>query len=181
VSRKKAEPKIERITQDVLKTILHYDPLTGVFTWLERPATTSRQRAWNTRYAGKVAGYPWKDAQSNTTYRVIRIFDWPYLAHRIAVLYMTGEWPSDHTDHKDLDGLNNRWLNIRVATRSQNFGNRPIGKRNTSGAKGVRPHGRKWVAECAGKYLGSFSTFDEARDAYAHAALLRFGEFARMS
>jgi hypothetical protein len=168
-----------KLDQDVLKSILHYDPLTGMFTWLSRIATTSRQRAWNTRYAGKQAGCEWRAEKSNTPYIVIHIFDRAFFAHRLAVLYMTGEWPDDHTDHKDLDGINNRWLNLRAATHSQNLSNSRLPSRNKSGFKGVRPHKHKWVAVCAGKYLGLFSTPEEASAAYLAAATTKSGEFAR--
>ena len=60
-----------------------------------------------------------------------------YLAHRLAWLYMTGEWPSKELDHEDRNRSNNRWLNIRVATKKQNGENRKLHKNSQTGVRGV--------------------------------------------
>ena len=49
-----------------------------------------------------------------------------------------GTKPGEHTDHEDLDKLNNRRSNLRTCTVSQNGANRQKIKKNTSGYKGVR-------------------------------------------
>jgi hypothetical protein len=100
-------------------------------------------------------------------------------------LYMTGEWPSDDIDHRDRDGLNNRWANLREATRSQNLANRCAQVNNAIGVKGVcleRATGRYLAyIKVAGRTiaLGRFGTAEEASRAYMAAALQHFGEFAR--
>lgn len=167
------------LTQDTLKRLLHYEPLTGVFTWLTRADV---RQSWNTRYAGKEAGFDW--SIGNVTYRSIRIFDWPFLAHRLAFLYTTGAWPKDGIDHKDLDGLNNRWANLREATKAQNSANTKAMRNNSSGFKGVsKNHNGRWRAtiSISGKQrrLGYFDTPEEASAAYHAAAVERSGEFAR--
>ena len=97
------------------------------------------------------------------------------LLHRAAWLLKTGEWPVVGIDHKDGDRSNNRWLNIRDATQSQN-------RQNLKGvsAKGVlrgcTPYYRKWKAQIKapdGKhhYLGLFPTQEEAHAAYCKAKL----------
>lgn len=170
------------LDQKILQSILHYDPTTGIFVWRIRQDCP---KTWNTRYAGKVAGYEWK-ASRNVTYRCIRIFDWPFLAHRLAYLYMTGEWPDETVDHRDLDGLNNTWDNLRPATKSQNAANTPVLSTNTSGLKGVsRQSGtRRYRATIRingrQQWLGSFATKEEAAAAYAAAAKAKSGEFARV-
>ena len=59
-----------------------------------------------------------------------------YRNHRLIFLMHHGYLPKE-IDHKDNDQLNNRIENLRPATRSQNCSNTGIGKKNTSGVKGV--------------------------------------------
>jgi hypothetical protein len=168
------------ITHAEILALLDYDPATGVFTWLPRPGA----KAWNTRYAGKVAGSNWR-AGPNVVYRVLRIHDWPFSAHRVAVFWMTGEWPPHGVDHRDLNGLNNRWLNLRPATKAQNGANTGAPRTNTSGFKGVSfAHGRWRATIRVGgrqKWLGYHDTPEAAHAAYVAAANERSGEFARAS
>ena len=91
-------------------------------------------------------------------------------------------------DHINGDGLDNRKLNLRIATHSQNHMNERRRKDNKTGYKGVslltsysRP---MWQANiCINQkqiYLGSFSTPELAYEAYCAAAKHYFGEFARL-
>jgi len=87
-------------------------------------------------------------------------------------------------DHINGNGLDNRRLNLRPATRAQNSQNR--GKHQTihhSRFKGVTLHRGKWVAYIylngKRKHLGYFSSQEEAAKAYDKSALENFGEFAR--
>lgn len=88
-------------------------------------------------------------------------------------------------DHRDMDGLNNRRSNLRLATHQQNAFNRGPSKRNRSGIKGVRfvSRGRNWEARiniCGKlKSLGRFSNKNSAAIAYINAAKIEHGEFAR--
>ena len=158
------------ITQDRLKGVLRYDPETGLFTWLV--ATGRRMRV------GSVAG-----TLNSGGYIRIAVDGKIYRAHRLAFLYMTGEWPQDQVDHRDTDRTNNRWLNLRPASNSQNSAN----KRATSlsGYKGVYKNGVGYAAQItvAGKniYLGQFHTPEQASEAYAAAANDMHGEFARVA
>lgn len=169
------------LTYDRLKEVLHYDPETGVFTWLSRPEITYRVGNWNARWAGKVAGCPMIRGQ----YWGIGVDSRTHGAHRLAVLYMTGEWPANDVDHINCDGTDNRWINLRVANRSQNCGNSRKARNNTSGFKGVsfdRATGM-WKATIGKnrktQNLGRYSTREQAYAVYCRAAALVFGEFAR--
>ena len=170
---------------EYLRSVLHYDPETGFFTWRERsdlPEGRARN-AWNARYAGRRAGalVPSK----HTTYVTIRINNRHYRAHRLAWLYVTGEWPSGDIDHEDGDGTHNWFENLRDATRTQNNGNTRRPTNNTSGYKGVvRSHnGKRWVAyiRINGRllHLGTYDTPQLAHAAYTRAAKAHFGDFAR--
>ncbi len=90
-----------------------------------------------------------------------------------------------HVDHINLDTLDNRRENLRVATNSQNQYNKPLQKNNTSGYKGVTYFKQfgKWVARIRVNnksiYLGVFDTPEAAADARKIAAIELHGEFAR--
>lgn len=166
-----------KITQAYLKQRLHYDPETGVFTWL--PYSGHKQR-WNKKHAGKIAG-----ARMTIGYLLIRIDGQQYLAHRLAFLYMTGKFPPNQVDHKNYDRSNNSWANLRPATKQQNMRNRKAQKNNTTGFKGVYFHrqmnkyGARIKIGIKCKSLGLFDTAKAASIAYANAAHIYFGEFAR--
>lgn len=168
------------LDQQTLKRLLSYDPETGTFTWLHRNDVRPQ---WNGRYAGKVAGYA-RTATGGGLYWSIRIFDWPFHAGPLAWLYMTGQWPEALIDHRDLNGCNNAWNNLRAATKAQNGANTPLPRTNTSGLKGASldKNGR-WRATIRvnGKqrWLGYYATREEAHAAYMAAAIERSGEFAR--
>ena len=174
------EKPTHKLTQSYLKSILSYDPETGVFTWKERQDVPKR---WNTRYTGKQAG--WKDKRGYTFYRHIEINGKKYRAHSLAWLYMTGEFPEPglEIDHIDGNGLNNRFNNLRLATRGQNKANSRVNRNNKLAIKGVckfknRYKAQIWVTgTCI--HLGYFDTPEEASAAYGKAAEKHFGDYAR--
>jgi hypothetical protein len=85
-------------------------------------------------------------------------------------------------DHKNHDSLDNRRLNLRKCTGTQNNWNMRQSRRNTSGVKGVWRKGSKWEARIGVNkkkiYLGSFATLELAAGAYRDAAEKYCGEFA---
>jgi hypothetical protein len=173
--------KIPPLDQASLLEMMIYDPVTGNFYWRHR---ANMRPQWNSRYAGKLAGYA-RTASGGGRYWSIRIHDWPFPAHRLAWLYMTGQWPEAAVDHRDMNGLNNRWDNLRAATKSQNAANTKLHARNTTGRKGVSyvPKMKKYRASIfingRQKWLGYFESVDLAHQAYAAAATEKSGEFAR--
>jgi hypothetical protein len=171
------------LTAETLRTLLHYDPATGVFTWRRRPEKTKYDRIWNTRFAGQVAGNV-ASRRGRAAYRVIGVQYRPYLAHRLAWLYMTGLWPSDQTDHRDGNGLNNVFMNLRAATNAENARN-GRSRSGVTGLKGAYRDKKRFKSELtvngAKRHLGNFDTAEEAHAAYAREARQQFGEFARVS
>lgn len=154
--------------QKELKELLVYEPDTGLFRW-----AVSRKKA----SAGKVAG-----SIMDTGHVRIETGGVRYLAHRLAWLYMTGDWPAGWVDHKDGDPGNNQWQNLRLASPTQNNWNR---KPNASGLKGVSyvPRRKKWRAQIRvdgkKKEIGVFQTPEEAHDAYCREAEKLHGKWYR--
>jgi hypothetical protein len=163
--------KRRRISHARLLELLRYDSETGEFRWLKRVSRAT--------HIDDVAGTVRKSG-----YRDIAIEGKHYLAHQLAWFYMMGKWCPVIIDHCDGDPSNNRWINLRRATQSQNCANRRRHRNNASGFKGVTliPSGR-WraiISKRGRRYdLGIFATAEEAHDAYMAAARKLFGEFAR--
>lgn len=159
------------ITAEELREIVNYNPDTGE---LRRIKKTSRSAG-----VGKVMG-----AKNSSGYLVCTIHKKSYYVHRLAWLYMTGDWPHEIIDHVNRDKTDNRWRNLRAASYSQNGANRIASSNNACGAKGVRQGSRnRWRAQIGikGIYynLGSFDTVEAAEAAYQNAAKRHFGEFAK--
>lgn len=148
------------ISHAELKHLLHYDPETGLWTWLNPLA----------RYISVGARAGSNDGKG---YIRIQVRGSSYRSGRLAWFYMTGEWPEDQIDHINRDTSDDRWVNLREATQSQNNFNRG------SGIRGVYRCGSKWRAQVGpNNDLGIFPTFEEAIAARDIAAARLGGEFA---
>lgn len=161
------------LTARRLRQLLDYDQETGEFV---RKVAVS-----NNTKAGDIAG----SQDPSDGYVRIRVDLVSYKAHRLAWLWMTGEWPVGDLDHRDLNRANYAWSNLREATESQNVANSPKRRDNKSGWKGVhwsKQCGR-WRADIGVKgkreYLGLYDCPAAAHFAYLSAAAKAFGEFAR--
>ena len=93
-----------------------------------------------------------------------------YLSHLMAKTFLENPENKPEVDHKDNDPKNNHIDNLRWATRSENTMNRKKPKNNTSGFKGVIKQKNIFVARCAGWYVGSYKTAEEAKQAYDNYA-----------
>ncbi|MGA2636598.1 HNH endonuclease [Methylocella sp.] len=160
------------LTAERARELFAYDPESGLLTRLVRTANRTR--------AGDIAGSPRKDG-----YLEVGIDNKTYLVHRVAFLIMEGRFPPHDTDHENLDRADNRWVNIRPATNSQNQANRGVRKNNKLGVKSVSLDKRsgKYRARIrvSGKQYTLLTSADPEMCAFAYelAAMVAFGEFAR--
>lgn len=155
------------LTADRLRELLRYDPDMGIFTW--------RVDRGVNRCAGKSAGTP--DAEGHLMIRVDYVI---YKAHRLAWLYMTGEWPAEVLDHENRIRGDNRWSNIRDANDQKNGWN-SASRLPKTGFRGVtyqdgRFHAKLWEGKRCIR-IGSFKTAEEASAAHI-AAVSQRGKFA---
>lgn len=146
-----------------VRALLSYDPNTGIFTWRE---------------TGSPAGCTRPDG-----YVCIGVAGRLYLAHRLAWLWMTGEWPALSVDHINRVKGDDRWVNLRLATAAQNVANSGARRSSGSGIKGV-----SWC-RCTGKWratitidgkqrsLGRHELLEDSAAAYQAAAREVHGEF----
>lgn len=133
------------LTQAALKEVLHYEPSTGVFT----------------RYARRSCG-----CQTEQGYIVLGVGQKVYYAHRLAWLYMTGSWPLGEIDHKNRIRNDNRWDNLREASRLTNEHN----KERPWAIPHISYQAKAWVVRIGRKkYVGRFVCLGEALRARARA------------
>ncbi len=158
------------LTHERLVSVLAYNKSTGIFTW---------KKQYHVSKIGRQAG-------SRCRYLHIKIDGEAYKSHRLAWFYVTGKWPELEIDHRDGDKFNNRWRNLRQATREQNSHNNlpQKGKLYTS-LKGVTwaKERSKWLANIRVQgrllFIGYFDSAQKAHRAYAARAKELRGEFAR--
>lgn len=131
---------------DEIKTILDYNPDTGIFRWkVNRPPLRAGDRAGCELKLRKPSGV--------RIYRSIRIKKKHYTEHRLAWRFFYGEIPEGmQIDHINRNPSDNRIANLRLVNQSQNNFNSI--RSNKSGHRGVYKHSQSncWCAELS--YLG---------------------------
>lgn len=177
---------ISDLTAERARAAFEYDDLSGRLVWKAKAGSSRVINIFNARFAGKEAGCVIElVAQPGKFYRQVRLDGRLYLAQRLIWLIKTGAWPDDRIDHRNLDGIDNTWANLREATAQQNQFNRAARKDNPGIYKGVRRHrdGKRYQARITINYrsihLGVFDSDVAAARAYDRAARARHGEFAR--
>lgn len=152
------------------RELLIYNRATGVFRWrVDRKGGKGSVKC----HAGDIAG----GIDKVHGYRTIVIDGNKYQAARLAFLIVLGRWPNPEADHENNKRDDNRWTNLREATRSQQSMNRPARKDSVNGLKGVvrRPNGKFQARIMA--HLGTYNTATAANLAWKRAAILLHGEF----
>ncbi len=142
------------ITQEELVKIFKYDEDSGIFTYISKRGKKN---------IGDTAG-----SYMTNGYVTIGINGKAYLAHRLAFLFMTGEFPPEQTDHINQVRDDNRWCNLATKTNQENSCNHTLRSTNSSGWTGVcwGKREQKWRARImvhgVEKYLGTYHDIDEA-------------------
>ncbi len=160
---------MNKLTQDYLRSQLLYKSETGEFWWI----ATQKGRDLS-RQAGTF---------NNFGYRVIMLNGHRWVASRLAWFYMTGNWPVNEIDHIDRNNSDDRWSNLREATRSENACNTGTRSDNSSGHRGVTWDRQKlkWKVQISvkgGKRIQKhFRNIDDAVSFYKSKAQELFGEF----
>lgn len=157
-----------------------YDPETGIirYKYREYINPTPRQKQWKTLYEGKPCGYD-KDGYIRCVMPTGELY-----AHQIAFAIMRGYIPEE-IDHENTKRNDNRWCNLREATRKTNCFN--SGKRsfNKSGLKGVSwsKSNNCWRMDIRAhnvRYHSYHKTKEDAYAAYCVKAIELHGEFANV-
>lgn len=155
------------LTQQQLMAEVHYDLESGRFTRL-----TARGGA----KVGDECGYI-----NALGYRYLSVGNREYQAHRLAWLWVHGEWPRQVIDHMNGNRADNRIVNLRDVSRLANQRNCKTHVSNTSGHRGVYWHKptNNWTAMVFHKTkcisLGYFATKEAAIEARLAAEREHYG------
>lgn len=170
-------------------TYFNYNEETGELIWKSRPRSEFRTQSgcsiFHRRFVGTVAGTKkYRTGTQIKTHVLISLNGTSYLAHNIIWEMFNGPRSNGTIiDHKDNDPWNNRRLNLRPSTRSQNNQNRRMPSHNTTGYKGVSYRNGRYTSKITSNkvdvYLGCFDTAEEAHKAYCERANVLHGEFAK--
>ena len=161
------------ITQKELKEILEYNENTGKFFWKIKPM-------YNVNIGDKAGN-------NHNGYTRLTINGKKYLTHRLAWLYVYGEFPKGDLDHIDNDRGNCRINNLRIANKSTNGFNRKKQANNTSGIKGViwSKASNKWMVKIGVNkkklYFGVWNDLEFAELVAQEARAKYHGEYANDS
>jgi hypothetical protein len=164
------------LTAEIVRELLYYNPNTGKLFWKERPLKYFKNevdaRKWNTKYAGKEAFITiYRQKTGRIARKQGRIFGKKYLAHRIIWLHYYGCLPKNEIDHINHDPTDNRIINLREVTHSENHRNRTLQSNNKLGHNGVfyDKYDNRYKAHITinnvFKRLGSYATLEEAVEA----------------
>jgi hypothetical protein len=171
--------EVTKEEEDWIKDNLNYDPDTGHLWWTKRGSGRQTDRPVGTL---DHHGYVRVSSSRQGIKKQKK-----YVVHRLAWFLYYGVWPKDQIDHINNVRDDNRIVNLREATASENHGNRKFFEGGSSKYKGVHWYKQtcKWHAQIRINYkkihLGSYDNEKEAALAYNKAALETFGEFAKIN
>ena len=147
----------DKITPEILHELLNYNPLTGQIKFKPRSdkwfSSASSAKMWNGKNAGKRAFCK----KSRYGYLVGRILNVDIAAHSVVWAMHYGNWPIGVIDHINGERTDNRIINLRDVTYTENQRNVRIRSDNKSGCHGVawNEASKKWRTriKVSGKYV----------------------------
>lgn len=186
----KGHKRLRSISADMIRAWFDYEPSSGILRY--RPRTHPTSKLWNAIFAkrvGRRAGTVQQVGSTLTDRRIIslghngKMLSAPVAA--VAFIWVTGKWPAHEMDHRDHNTLNDRWCNLREATKAQNLCNRRVLRKTKSGYKGVYEKNGRYRASITSKkvarHIGAYSTPIAAALAYDAEALRLHGPFASLN
>lgn len=155
--------------KSVVQELLSYDEVSGTFTW--------RVCRGGTKKVGDVAGTP-----HHTGYHHICINGVRVPTHRLVMAMHGVEIEGKVIDHINGDVSDNRFINLRVSTDSENKKNARCNHNSTTKVKNVtlRPNGTYQVRVTVGgvrKSFGLYKTLSEAQDVAVRVMEEHYKEF----
>jgi hypothetical protein len=159
----KSEATLKRgtaLTAELVRELLDYNPDTGTVIWKVKHSAMGK--------AGKVVG-----ASKTQNYKTVYLYGISYNLHRVIWLMVYGKWPTKHIDH--INGIrgDNRLINLREVTMTENQLNRTFHRKGGLPFTTYHKKDKKWRAMLPStiskkhkisRYLGSFDTQEEAHD-----------------
>lgn len=151
-------PDESKIDQARVMRELNYSPETGQFSW-----NTKRKGRNHKKVGGVSLGYI-----------RIGIDGMRFFAHRVAWLYVHGEWPKGNIDHINRNKMDNRICNLRVVSQQENNHNQRTRRDSSTGHAGVSLHWtgkyRAYISVSGRQiHVGLYENFNEAVAARAEA------------
>lgn len=135
---------MKAIDVDLVRSLFNYDPESGVL--YRRKGRNAGKRAGSMRVGNK-----------GDAYRLVYVSrDQGHVyEHRLIWAMVTGKSRFGQIDHRDGDGLNNRWSNLRAVSDVENKRNRPRQRNSPGIILGVTPRGNSYLARIGlnGKYI----------------------------
>ena len=160
-------------------SIIEIDEVVSSFLYNEETGEITR-----TKFRGLPSNIKTLQQASKSRYPMIRFNGKSYTAHRIAWVLKTKDYPEFDIDHINGNKWDNRWCNLRIATRSQNCQNKQIYAKSKSGVKGVCFHKLtgKWLAQIKvdGRHVFRklFNTIDDAEIEIKKQRMIYHKEFS---
>ena len=168
--------KVGETEHEYVRRIFDYDKATGILSRRVRIGGASR--------AGLRLGHYSRKRYLRTCYKGHCI-----QLHRLVWFYQNGEWPKNQIDHINGVKDDNRWMNLRLASNSQNKMNSDVRADSATQVKGVtidrrsirpaRPFRAHICVDGKRTWLGYFSSIEEAKAARLAAEPIFHGSFAR--